>query len=120
MKRFVWLIMIGMWRIVPQAMAQITTNPPAGDNGQTIQVPDPLGGAGFQDVVAKVVNFLSIIAIPLVAGMVIFGGIQLITSAGNENTIKAGKKTITYAVIGLIVVLSANAVVIIIQQLFGK
>lgn len=36
--------------------------------------------------------------------MIIFGGIRFITSGGDQKTVDTGKKTITYAIVGLILV----------------
>ena len=91
-------------------------NPP--DLNQTINFPDPIGGKGFQEIVKNLVDFLTVIAVPLVAIMIIIGGIQLMTAGGNEAQISKGKETIKYAVIGFIVVVSANGIIAIIKDIF--
>jgi len=49
---------------------------------------------------------------------IIVGGIQYITSAGNSGGTEKAKKTITYAVGGLILALSTGAIIALINKLF--
>lgn len=52
------------------------------------------------------------VAVGLIAVvMIIFGGLKYITSGGNDNSVKAAKNTLLYAVIGLIIVLIAESLV---------
>ncbi len=69
--------------------------------------------------VAAVTNFLFTIAIPLTGIMVLVGGFQMMTAAGNPEKFSTGKKTILYAVIGFVVILLAGSVAAIIQNTFG-
>ena len=77
------------------------------------------------ELVAAVTTLLSNAAIILMgfvgALSVIFlivGGIQYITSAGNSDGSARAKKTITYAVGGLILALSTTAIINLIDNLF--
>ncbi len=47
---------------------------------------------------------------------IIWGGIQYITAAGNEKQAEAAKQTLTYAVLGLIVILLAYVIVQLVVQ----
>lgn len=49
---------------------------------------------------------------------IIVGGIQYITSAGNSSGTERAKKTITYAIGGLILALSTTAIITLINSLF--
>ena len=72
-------------------------------------------GLGTTDLKTTAVNIISwllgIISLVAVV-MIIFGGLQWLTSAGNEERIEKAKKTISSAVIGLILVILAWAIVI--------
>lgn len=52
--------------------------------------------------------------------MIVIGGIQYIASAGDANRVSTAKKTITYAIGGLVLALSAGAIIQLINQLFFK
>jgi len=52
---------------------------------------------------------------------IVYGGFQYITSGGNEEVAEAGKKTLTNAIIGLvIVILSYTIVTVVINALKGN
>lgn len=90
-------------------------------DGGPITLPNPLGSqSNFTSVVASVTNFLIVdIAIPLTAIMALVGGFQMITAAGNPEKFSSGRKTLTYAAIGFVIVLLASSVVSIIKSIFS-
>ena len=54
---------------------------------------------GLMNLINWVLGFISIIAVL----MVIWGGVLYLTSAGDESKAESGKKTVTYAFVGLII-----------------
>ena len=50
--------------------------------------------------------------------MIIFSGFQIITSAGNSTGVQKGKKTLIYALVGLVVSLSAYLIINYVLDLF--
>lgn len=79
-------------------------------------VPDCSGaGCGWSDLIQlaiNVINFIVKIVVPPVAGLlIVWGGIILLTSGGNEQRVGEGKKIITNVVIGLIIVYTSWLVV---------
>jgi len=81
---------MGKWGIVPQP-----DNVP-GDFEQSIK-----------NATDWILGFVAMIAVL----MLIWGGINYLTSAGDEDKAKTGKKTISYAIIGLVVAGIAYAIV---------
>ncbi len=73
----------------------------------------------FQDLLGNIITYLNMIIDPLVVIMFLWGGFQILTAGGDESKIKNGKKTITYAVIGLVVIICASGLIYIINQLLG-
>jgi hypothetical protein len=63
------------------------------------------------DMLATVINILSLITGALAVIMIIVGGFRYVTSAGNDNSTAAARKTITYALIGLAIVAVAQVAV---------
>jgi hypothetical protein len=59
------------------------------------------------DILAAVLNFLALIAVVVI----VIAGIRLIVSQGEEEQKEKAKKTIFYAIIGLIIVLFARVIV---------
>jgi len=58
-------------------------------------------------IVVAVLDFLALVALIVV----IIAGIRIITSQGDESAVTSGRKTIIYALIGLLVVLLARVII---------
>lgn len=61
-----------------------------------------------------VLGFITLVAVL----MLIWGGVQYLTASGDEANVEKAKHTITYAILGLIVVGIAYAVVVVIVNTF--
>jgi hypothetical protein len=86
-----------------------------------ISLSNPLGG-NCNDLLCPmhaVINFLFTIAIPLCGIMVLVGGFQMLTAAGDPAKFSNGRKTILYAVAGFAVILVAGGVATLIQNTLG-
>lgn len=59
------------------------------------------------DIVFTVINWVLIVTGAFAVLMLIIGGFRYITSAGNEGQVEAAKETMTYAIMGLVIVLLA-------------
>ena len=69
----------------------------------------------------NVINFMiHFLAFPLVVIFFLWGGFLLLTSGGSPNRIEQGKKAITGAVIGLVIVLTSVVVINTILQFIVK
>lgn len=69
----------------------------------------------IQSIINVALTFVGLIAL----GFLIYGGFQYITAAGDEGKAESAKKTILYAIIGLIVIGLAAAVVNFVIEGFG-
>lgn len=63
-----------------------------------------------QDLIAKLFEALSTIAEVALAFIIVLSGVRMIVSAGSPEEMKKAKDTIFNATIGIIVLLSANAI----------
>jgi uncharacterized membrane protein len=71
-------------------------------------------GLGNADLLTVILRFVRLVLgfAPLAAtALLILGGLQWMTSAGNEERLDRAKKTISGAVIGLVIILLAWAIV---------
>jgi len=69
---------------------------------------DPQGvRPAIVNVINFVLGFLSLVAVIFV----IVGGVRILTAGGNEENVTKGRKTIVYAIIGLIVIFFARVIV---------
>lgn len=89
-----------------------------GQNDKTLY--NPISGVdSLTDLLLKIMQgFLVIIGVWSVV-FIVLGGFRLVMSQGNEEAVGAAKKTITWAVIGLVVALLAFSIVAIVQNLLG-
>jgi hypothetical protein len=82
-----------------------------------ITIDNPLSCDDVGCVISKIIDGLTMLAIPLLVIMVLIGGFQILFSGGNEEKIKTGKKTLWYAVLGYIIILLANGIDLIIKSI---
>ena len=73
---------------------------------------------GIGDIVSKVINFLLFFVGVISVIMIIYGGIQYTTSAGDSGKVTNAKNTILYAIVGLIVSILAYAIVNFVVKTF--
>ncbi len=65
----------------------------------------------LNNTIANVINILSAIVGIVAVIIIIVAGFKYVTSAGNDQTVASAKKTLLYAIIGLIVVALAQIIV---------
>ena len=69
-----------------------------------------------QTVAANIIQFLLILAGALAVIFLIFGGIRYITSSGSPDGIEKAKNTITYSIVGVIVIILSYIIVSILNN----
>ncbi|MBX4191745.1 MAG: pilin [Candidatus Doudnabacteria bacterium] len=94
---------------------------PAGDFLIDLTRPGINGTNTFAGLLTYIIRLLLSIVGLISIAFIVIGGFQYITSRGDEEAASAGKKTLTNAIIGLvIVILSYVMVVVIMNGLQGK
>ena len=111
-RTFGWMFIAGIFGAFTSAFSQ------AGSGSGPISLPNPLSCADASCVVTKIINFIFVLATPICAIMVLWGGFEMMTSAGDPEKFSTGRNTILYAAVGFVVVLLANSVASIIQGVF--
>jgi len=66
-------------------------------------------------IIKEVLLFMALIAVVVI----VIAGIRLVVSQGEQEQIEKSKKTIIYAIIGLIVILLATAIVKFVETALG-
>lgn len=96
-------------RIIPTTQnAPVTTS---------ISFTSPFGNATITDVLNRIINYAILVVGPLAAVMILYGAFQILTSRGESAKVTAGRKTITYALGGLAIVILARGLVAIFRGL---
>lgn len=98
--------------------------PVPGDNKGLIKIPvifkgqaGPAGRQSFGELVVVTLQILLLIVGSLAVIYLMYGGFRYITSSGNEEQTEAAKKTITNAILGLVIVILSFALITIIARL---
>ena len=84
-----------------------------------IEFQNPLQYDTFGELVDAIMNFIFVLAIVAAPLVIIIGALQLLTSGGDPKKTGAGKNMITYALIGLAIILLARGLIAMIQQAIG-
>jgi hypothetical protein len=78
----------------------------AGDDCDTAE-----SNSEIESIIAGTINILSLLVGVAAVMMVIVGGFKYVTSNGDSNKIASAKTTIMYAILGLVVAVSAQMIV---------
>lgn len=70
-------------------------------------------------VFQELINAILILAGVIALFMLIAGGIRFITSSGEKEAVESARKMITYAIIGLVIILLSFGIVNILGSLLG-
>lgn len=111
------VMVIGLAVMMPRSAYADVTSTSNQEVCSKITEPDLQAAAGCGNTetvktpVKKIINAILYIAGVLAVVMIIVGGIQMTTSAGNAGAVAKAKSTILWAVVGLIVAVLAYAIV---------
>lgn len=98
------------------ALAQVAS-PPVVTEGQIV---NPISYNSLGELIVGLIRFLLIMVGSLSVLFIIIGAVRMVTSAGNEKAVTAGKQTIQWAVLGLVVALMSFSIIAMVQSLIGR
>jgi len=78
---------------------------------QEVTIKDPAPALSLETVIGLVISWVLVLVGGIAVLFLIWGGLQYVTSSGNKDKAEQAKQTITYAVIGLIVIVLAGVIV---------
>ncbi len=124
MKQFFYLI-LGILLLPSQLMAfskseVILEDPVGGDilpGGRILEAGSIQDSLIFSKIIPFAIKYTIRLAVGLAVLALIFGGYQYLTAYGDDEKHKLASKTITYALIGLILAITAFGIVTIITNL---
>jgi hypothetical protein len=82
-------------------------------------LPNPTNIKDVPGLIDAITTFIVQLASPVFVIMMLVGAFQMLTAAGNETKFTQGKKTITYTIIGMAIVLSAKGITAVIKNFLG-
>ena len=86
---------------------------------QTVTIPNPLASNSIMDLVAQIAGWLLKIGLTISTIIIIWAAIVFMTSGGNTERVTMARKTLWYAIIGIVVLLLADGVAIFIKNFLG-
>jgi hypothetical protein len=75
-----------------------------------VEIKDP-NSTDVKMILNSVIEWILVLVGGIAVLFLVWGGIQYVTSAGNKDKAELAKKTITYAVIGIIIIVLAEVIV---------
>ena len=79
--------------------------------------PSTWGTKEIEQLILNVTQLATALAGVITVIMIIWGAFQYFTAYGNEEKAQSGKKIITWAIIGLVVIILANVIIFEIKSL---
>ncbi|MBU0731721.1 pilin [Patescibacteria group bacterium] len=84
----------------------------------TAQLDNPIAASSVMEIVINVIQVLLTLLGSAALLVFIYGGIMLITSAGNEEKVKKARSTLVWAILGLVIILVSYGVMSFVFGLF--
>ncbi len=79
-----------------------------------LEIPSPLKCNTFEECVGLLAQFVYLISIPIASIMILYSAFLFMTSAGNEEKVKKAKRALTWALVGVgIIVIGAGFITLI-------
>jgi hypothetical protein len=84
----------------------------------TTQLYDPLDSTGdnpLEELLQRIISYLTMIAAPIITVMVLWGGIQILIAQDNVTKYKKGLDTVKHAAIGAAIVILADGILLVVK-----
>jgi uncharacterized membrane protein len=83
------------------------------------ELPNPLQAQTFEDLVNGIATWLYTITIPLSAIIILYAAFLFMTSGGDEEKIKKAKRALTWALVGVGIIVIGTGFIVLIKDLLG-
>jgi len=97
----------------------LAENPLASQSEANLPITGRVSFSNFGELLGNIVIAAMVIAGLMVFFYLIIGGIQYITSGGDKAQAEAARDRITYALIGLVIVVGSFAIIKLVEAFFG-
>jgi len=104
------IIVLAQMFLAGQVFAQAT---------RTMEIPNPVGTNTFEGLVQNVAKWFYYVMIPVASIVILYAAFLFLTSGGEEEKIKKAKRAITYAVVGIAIILIGAGFITLIKSLLG-
>ncbi|OGG66220.1 hypothetical protein A3I99_00530 [Candidatus Kaiserbacteria bacterium RIFCSPLOWO2_02_FULL_45_11b] len=98
-------------------LASVSVALAQGAQGQVVTLANPLRVNTITELLAAILNIVIVLAVPIIVFFIIYAGFLYVTAKGNAQQIEQATRSLTYAIIGGVLVLGAVAIAEIISNL---
>jgi hypothetical protein len=84
--------------------------------GLSYSLNNPLQFNSLEALIVGILNVLLVIAVPIIVFFIIFAGFSYVTAQGNPEKIKQASRSLTYAIIGGVLILGSVAIAEILKS----
>ena len=82
-----------------------------------VDIKCPISTTDFNDLVENILNWLLGVSASVALLMLVAGGIMYATAMGSEEKLKSAKKTILYAILGMVIVFLSYSMIVILHKI---
>lgn len=86
---------------------------------QTVTIDNPLTSNSIMELVAQIADWLLKIGLVISTIIIIWAAIVFMTSGGSAERVTTARKTLWYAIIGIVILLLADGVAIFVKNFLG-
>ncbi len=101
------------------AIFGIITTTALSARAQSVSLPNPLAANDIAQLIDQIATWLLTIGLTISTIVIIWSAVQFMVSGGSEKRVESARKTIWYAVIGIVVLLLAKDITLIIAGFLG-
>lgn len=105
-----FLMVVLLISAVPVLAATAQTN---------VEIPNPLKVQSISQLIDRIVTYVIGIATIIFPLIIIYGAWQFLSTGGDMEKVTIARKTITYAVIGYILILISKGITMIVAEILG-
>lgn len=117
MKKLCYLILSALLALPMLVLADC---PEPAEGALSYQLCNPLRFNTLEGLIVGILNVLLVIAVPIIVFFIIFAGFSYVTAQGNPEKIKQASRSLTYAIIGGVLILGAVAISEILQNVVAS
>jgi len=104
------ILSLGWFAAPLLVQAQCPPDCSEGGGGLSYTLENPLRFNTLEGLIVGILNVLLVIAVPIIVFFIIFAGFSYVTAQGNPEKIKQASRSLTYAIIGGVLILGAVAI----------
>lgn len=97
----------------PSSPGSLGGNPSSGGTGVGLR--NPLGNKDLMAFLQDILDVIMVFAVPLIVFMIIYAGFLFVMDRGSDKNLAQAKRALLYAVIGGVIILGAQAILMVVQ-----